>query len=170
MPTANTNIALKQGGNEFVFYNTTLDAELTVTAEELYSFMNEMRRQHTHSNLVVASTASTTVLSANIASYAKWITVSMTSNLAAGSLFLMSDPRVGMELWIHLINWSACISGVVVVSCSGVSLINQRGSDHSRFTMINSTPSSPYVHLVCRNAGEWAVVEVGPTEAAVTFT
>lgn len=167
---ANVNIALKQGGDSFLFYNTTLANELEITAEQLYWMAHEAKRHITHSELVVSPTASTTILSTNIQSYAKWITVSMTSNLAAGSLFLTSDPRVGMELWITLVCPSACASGVVVVSCSGVSLVNNMGSDHSRFTMYNSGASRAFVHLVCRTAGEWAVQEFGPTTGSVTFT
>lgn len=165
---SNVNISLKQGGNIFAFYNTTLATEIEITAEQLYWFAHETKRNLTVSTLLL-STASTSLSSPNIGSYAKWVIISMTSNLAAGSAFLTSDPRVGMELWIML-RTNSTASGAIVVSCSGVSLINNRGSDHSRFTIYNSAASCGYAHLVCQTAGCWAVVEIGPTTGSVAFT
>lgn len=159
---SNVNICIKQGGDSFGFFDG--DGEREVSAlqmmQQLYS--------PTLCSIYGTSTASTTLTSVNIAYYAKYVVFSTTSNGAQLSAWLTSGPKIGQELYLMLRQGSTCASGSIVISCSGVSLVDNLGVAKTIMHLIGSGASWGRAHLVCKQDGEWSVMDIS-SATSVTF-
>jgi len=157
-------IALLEDGFSFYFGGTayqmrTMDLKAALAGigvVSTYAIASASAIELAESNIVYGNT--------------KIIRISMQSNLESCTIHLTSSPKAGMELWIIQAHINGtCAIGSVIISCSGVSLMNQMGSDHSRFHLINSTNSLGMAHLMCFRDGEWSIVDTN-SATAVTYS
>lgn len=160
---SNTNICLKQGGDAFGFFDGTNEREVTA--------LQMMQQLHapTLCSTYTLSTASTQLASFNIDYRAKYIVFSITSNAANLSAWLTSNVSVGMELYLILRQGSTCASGSLLISCSGVSLVDHLGVTRTIMHLLGSAASWGRAHLVCTKDGEWSVMDVS-SATSVTFS
>ena len=103
----------------------------------------------------------------NLYNSVRFYLFSMTSTMVNGSAWLCSAPTPG-QLMDILIRGGSCASGLLLVSCSGVSLVNYRGSDISRFTLYNSGTSASKVTLLATSASEWSIIGISSEAMVVT--
>lgn len=103
----------------------------------------------------------------NLFNSVKYYIFSMTSTMVNGSAWLCSSPTPGQTMDI-LIRGGSCASGLLLISCSGVSLVNYRGSDISRITLYNSGASAAYMRVLATSSSEWSIIRISSETMVVT--
>jgi hypothetical protein len=158
-----------QSGFQFYLGSSSYTAGLTDLINSIYA----------QNNVVVHQAASASVAAGALAvSYirnnVRWHYVLAGSNAVSATLWLVSAPSVGMELFIH-VGWPTASgtnlgqSTLIHISCdAGVIMTPVTHLSNSRMQLMASAASVGKVHLVCFVAGEWSVNSIN-SATAVAF-
>lgn len=157
---ANGGAIQLEDGFSFYFDSSTYE----VTWEHLRELLYQSKQTVTHAQASVS--VANVILPSQLYTSAKFVNLSMTSNLTAGIVWFASAPSVGQELWVRIAAGSVASGAVILSTSTGVSLITPAGSDISQIRLINSTNSWGWVHLVCMKAGEWAIADFSSATSA----
>jgi hypothetical protein len=149
-----TKVYTLQGGDVFGIKSDGIfkvqDGE--ITAQDLKRVLIDKEE-----SVVIGQGTDSTVFSIVNQPYdTRFITLSLTSNLATGSFWLTSCVA-GAEVYLHL-GAGSTQSGAVTVSTSGCTILGSVGLDISLFTMNNSSVSTAGIHLVALKENVWSVI------------
>ncbi len=155
LTTYQSKVGRLQNGNEFYIKEDGLFQFFDVERTGL-----ELKNQLAGGQTTILIGATSTVLAiTNYSVGLKNVWFSMTSTLVQGSYAMVSDPKVGQDVYLG-IQQTSNISGVVDILFSGCSFVGIKGSTLATVKLQNSNGSAGRVHLVCFADDEWTAVDI----------